>query len=153
MKNIISLILLAFCTIASAQNSDLKIENGLYYHLNGTLFNGQYAQYEGEVKIAELTVENGTLSGAALYFYTNGKLREEGGYTEGKRSGSWTQYNEVGQISCLASFKADEKHGKWIIRDTKGNLRFEMFYFEGEKIGTWKMWDEDGNLTTKTFEK
>lgn len=153
MKKFITLILLAFATTASAQTNSLKIENGVYYNLNGTLFSGRYSQYDGDVRIAELSVENGVLSGASLYFYADGKLREEGGYLAGKRSGNWTQYNELGQISCMASFKADKKHGKWMVRDSKGNLRFEMYYLDGEKVGIWKMWDEEGQLTIKSFTK
>ena len=41
-----------------AQSNDLRIENGVYYNMNGTLFNGQYSQYDAGVKVAELNVEN-----------------------------------------------------------------------------------------------
>lgn len=69
MKNILTLILIAFASIVMAQSSDLKVENGKYCSLNGGLFSGLYAEYDAEVKVAELNVENGVLSGAALYYH------------------------------------------------------------------------------------
>lgn len=153
MKNIIFLLIMALSASVYGQSTDLKIENGTFYSLDGTLFSGTYEQYEGSTKIAQLSVENGMLAGAALYFHTNGQVKEEGEYTNGKRSGNWTQYSELGEIRSIASFKSDTKHGKWMVWDEKGNKRFEMYYADGIKVGTWKMWDEDGNLSTKTFDQ
>ena len=102
MKNILTLILIAFASIVMAQSSDLKVENGKYCSLNGGLFSGLYAEYDAGVKVAELNVENGVLSGAALYYYASGSIKEEGSFNKGKRSGNWTQYNDLGQINSTA---------------------------------------------------
>lgn len=154
MKKIITslLFVFAFGAFTMAQTSELRMDNGVYYNMNGTLFNGQYAQYEGNIKTAELSVEKGVLSGSAMYYYANGKVKEEGNYANGVRNGNWSQYNDMGELTSVASFKADKKHGKWMVWDENGNKRFEMYYNEGVKIGTWKMWDAEGNLTTKSFD-
>ena len=151
MKNILTVILVAFASIAMAQSSDLKVENGKYYSMNGSLHSGLYAQYDAGVKVAELTVENGVLSGSALYFHANGGVKEEGSFANGKRSGNWTQYNTMGDVSGTASYLADQKHGKWVVWDDEGNKRFEMYYDKGARVGTWKMWNASGELTTKTY--
>jgi len=151
MKKIFTLILVAFTSFAMAQNSDLKIENGKYYSVDGSLFSGLYAQYDAGVKVAELSVEDGVLSGAALYYHANGKVKEEGTFLNGKRNGNWTQYNDMGQMNSIASYLQDNKHGKWIVWDESGQKRFEMYYNNGDRVGTWKMWDANGELTTKTF--
>lgn len=135
----------------NAQQVDVKVENGKYYSAEGTLFSGTYAQYNGATKVAELNIDNGVLSGSALYFHVNGTLKEQGQYAEGQRSGKWTQYNNVGEVITVAGFANDQKHGEWIVWDDNGNKRFEMFYNNGKRIGTWKMWDEEGNLSTKDF--
>lgn len=151
MKNILTLILIAFASIAMAQSSDLKVENGKYCSLNGGLFSGLYAEYDAEVKVAELNVENGVLSGAALYYHASGSIKEEGSFDKGKRSGDWTQYNHLGQINSTASYLEDQKHGKWVVWDNEGNKRFEMYYDNGARVGTWKMWNASGELSTKTY--
>jgi antitoxin component YwqK of YwqJK toxin-antitoxin module len=151
MKNILTLILVAFASIAMAQSNDIKVENGKYYSMNGGLFSGLYAQYDAGVKVAELSVEEGVLSGAALYYHTSGNIKEEGSFDNGKRSGNWTQYNDLGQVNSSASYIEDQKHGKWIVWDDAGNKRFEMYYDNGARVGTWKMWSASGELTTKTF--
>jgi len=153
IKNILTALFLTLTTLAVGQTTELTLENGKYYNLQGELFNGTYEQYEGSTKVAQLTVENGLLSGAALYFHTNGQLKEEGAYTNGKRSGNWTEYSVLGKVRSIASFKNDAKHGKWMVWDDNGNKRFEMYYLDNKKVGTWKMWDAEGNLTTKTFEQ
>lgn len=153
MRNLIAIIVLIFGVTANAQNGDIQINNGKYFTLSGGLFTGVYEQFTDGVKTSEMEVKNGVLSGSALYFHTNGALREEGSYAEGKRAGAWTQYNSLGKVISSASFKNDEKHGKWMIWDDSGNMRFEMYYNEGQKIGEWKMWDEEGKLTVKVFEQ
>ena len=153
MKNIITLVLAALTTLSFSQNQELIVENGKYFNVNGTLFSGQYAQFQDGYKIAELSVEDGILSGSAMYYHKNGSVKEEGHFSEGKRSGKWYQYNDLGNISTVAAFKADKKHGKWIVWDENGEQRFEMYYEEGQKVGTWKMWDSEGKLTTKTFKQ
>jgi antitoxin component YwqK of YwqJK toxin-antitoxin module len=152
MRKLIAIgILLVFALGANAQQANVKVENGKYYSVQGSLFTGTYAQYEGSNKIAELSIDNGVLNGAALYFHTNGRLKEEGKYVNGQRSGKWTQYNELGKVTTVANFVNDAKHGSWLVWDDNGNKRFEMNYNNGKRIGIWKMWDEEGNLTTKDF--
>jgi len=150
-KSIAIGIMLVLALGVNAQQVDLKVENGKYFSAEGALFSGTYGKYEGVTKVAELNINDGMLNGAALYFHNNGKLKEKGQYTNGERVGSWTQYNEIGDVTTVASFASDEKHGEWVVWDDNGNKRFEMFYTNGKRTGIWKMWDEEGNLTTKDF--
>lgn len=151
MKNILMIVMIVLSSSVFGQSEDLRVENGKFYNLSGSLFTGTYFQYEGNTKISEFSVEEGVLSGSAMYFHANGKVKEEGNYTNGVRNGNWSQYNDMGELTSIASFKADKKHGKWMVWDENGNKRFEMYYNEGVKIGTWKIWDAEGNLTTKSF--
>lgn len=150
----ITTIIAAVVTLASfAFNADIVVKEGKYFNEDGSLFTGQYEQFEAGVKLATISVNEGLLSGSAVYYHANGAVKEEGRFIEGMRAGSWFQYTATGQLTSVAAFKNDKKDGKWTVWDDAGKVRLEMYYNQGVKVGTWKMWDADGNLTTKTFEQ
>lgn len=149
MKKLVFIFTLFISIWGYGQQSDLVVTNGKY-HSQGVLFSGVYELFDEGVKTAEVTVERGVLSGEITYFYASGKVREIGNFLNGKRNGTWIQYDERGQISGIANYKNDQKHGKWLIYDS-GSLRVEMHYQNDQKVGTWKMWDKEGVLNTKVF--
>ena len=153
MRSLTTLIA-AVCTLVSfALTTNIVVKDGIYLNEDGSLFSGEYEQFESGIKLATISVNNGLLSGSAVYYHANGAIKEEGTFVNGKRSGSWFQYTSSGELISVAAFNNDKKEGKWIVWDEAGKIRFEMYYSEGKKVGTWKMWDADGILTTKTFEQ
>ena len=50
---------------------------------------------------------NGKLDGPRKKWYSNGKLKEEGNYKEGKENGRWTYYLEDGAIETSYDIKGN----------------------------------------------
>jgi antitoxin component YwqK of YwqJK toxin-antitoxin module len=153
MRNIIGLLAVVFTLSSFVSYTEVVVKDGKYFNEDGSLFTGAYEQFDAGTKIATISVSNGLLSGSAVYYNSNGTVKEEGSFKAGMRSGNWFQYTASGQLSAIASFDDDKKNGKWTVWDDAGNKRVEMYYDNGIKVGTWKMWDAEGNLTTKTFEQ
>ncbi|NNJ54819.1 MAG: hypothetical protein HKP14_01730 [Bacteroidia bacterium] len=151
MRNLLTIIMMSVIGLLSAQNVDVEVVNGKYFNLDGNLFTGTYTEYAEGIKISELNIEEGVLSGSVLYFHLNGNLKEQGQYNNGLKTGDWKQYNSVGSITSTATFVDDKKDGQWMVWDDAGNKRFEMYYSNGKKVGVWKMWDDKGEMTTKDF--
>ena len=131
----------------------VEIQHSVDLQSHAFAFHCEIIQFESGIKLATISVNNGLLSGSAVYYHANGAIKEEGTFINGKRSGSWFQYTSNGELTSVAAFHNDKKEGKWVIWDDAGKVRFEMYYSEGKKVGTWKMWDAEGTLTTKTFEQ
>ncbi len=153
MRSLTTLIAAVFTLVSFALTTNIVVKDGMYFNEDGSLFSGEYEQFESGIKLATISVNNGLLSGSAVYYHANGAIKEEGTFINGKRSGSWFQYTSNGELTSVAAFHNDKKEGKWVILDDAGKVRFEMYYSEGKKVGTWKMWDAEGTLTTKTFEQ
>jgi len=47
------------------------------------------------------------------YFYNDGKLRMDGNYIDGKKSGEWKIYYPNKRIKATGIYKQDEKNGTW----------------------------------------
>lgn len=50
----------------------------------------------------------------ATYFYDNGKVQQEGYFSEGKLDGKWSSYDEKGSLKAVAEYTNGEKTGKWV---------------------------------------
>ena len=151
MRNLIALFVMCVSVTAFSQSSSITLQNGKYTNMDGVAHTGICEQFENGLKISELTVIEGVLSGEATYFHDNGSVKEVGSFENGNRSGTWIGYSNEGEKVSTASFNNDKKHGKWLVWDESGAKRFEMYYDNGAKVGTWKMWDSEGKLSTKTY--
>ncbi len=129
----------------------VKSEDGKYRQ-NGEIYTGTHKTYHSNGELAtERTFVNGLEHGISLYFFENLQKKEERAFKEGKKDGKWTTWNVKGQVTAIAHYLSDKKHGKWFVYHG-GVKRFEMNYDNGEKVGTWFMWDENGELISeKTF--
>ncbi|MBR9861073.1 hypothetical protein GYB22_10085 [bacterium] len=152
MKTLFTFIFVACGTLASlAQTLDISVINGRYVNADGSDFTGIYTEYVDGLKISQVSISNGMLDGQALYYHSNGVVKQTGYFKAGEREGIWKEYNTNGVLTAMSHFEQGKKDGKWEIWDDQGNKRFEMYYANGQKVGTWKMWDADGKLTTKDF--
>jgi len=79
------------------------------------------------------------------WYHENGKVKETGYFTDGKKEGTWVQYNEEGMKVSEANFKSDVKEGNWSVWNDQGTLTYHMVYENGKRILTTQ-WDESGNL-------
>jgi len=81
------------------------------YHPNGGIkIKGIYSEtltreglwisyYDNGIKWSESYYSNGKLDGHSLTFYPNGKIRYLGEYKNDEKTGTWTFYDEVGNIT------------------------------------------------------
>ena len=85
-------------------------------------------------------------------YYENGKLKEIGLVSEGKRVGKWVFYSEKGIILAQCCFnKLGQKHGVWLVWDNNYKLRAKMIYKNGIRKGKWEVYDEHGKLTIRRY--
>ena len=44
-------------------------------------------------------------NGEHLYYYANGKLRQENNYIMGVRDGQWKKYNKMGEVALIITYE------------------------------------------------
>ncbi len=60
--------------------------------------------FENGKKNSESVFKDGINNGYSMVWYPNGNIRYFGDYLEGRRSGSWTFYNEEGEVTKKESY-------------------------------------------------
>ena len=143
----ILITLLVLVSLVTTSQSQLIVEDGLYYNKSGELYSGTYVEYypSGNKRV-EMTVVEGKKQGVSTYYFDNKLKQEVRSYKDNEMDGLWETWNKKGVKLGVASYKNGTKHGKWYIYDEAGILRYDMEYKEGEKVGTWKIFDENGKL-------
>ena len=134
MRSLTTLIA-AVCTLVSfALTTNIVVKDGIYFNEDGSLFSGEYEQFESGIKLATISVNNGLLSGSAVYYHANGAIKEEGTFVNGKRSGSWFQYTSSGELTSVAAFNNDKKviitgyggHTEYLGKDYDGLVDYKL---------------------------
>lgn len=99
------------------------------------------------------TTGAGFLQKAGPYqsFWANGKLRSQGQYLEGLRTGKWAFFDEQGAKSLEIEFKANEFHGRRVEFFPNGTVRVEQTWVEGRRQGEQKVTDEKGAISVTRF--
>lgn len=78
-------------------------------------------------------------------FYPNGKVRAEGTYTQGKRTGDWLFYYPQGSLEQQGSFNSEGKtHGSWKWYYPGGQLLRVENYRDGLRDGTMTEYTPEG---------
>ena len=67
--------------------------------------------------------------------HNNGKVKEEGMYRGGEKSGKWLYYWRNGKVQVQGNYSKGEPYGRWKYYDEKGKLIGEGAYKDG------KMWN------------
>ena len=153
MKKLI--IVLGFIISTHLFAQEITNKEGVFVNNTGEKYSGNLVAYfENGNKQYSYEIKEGKENGKAEFFYVNGKLMEQGEFTNGKKTGNWIKWSEKGSQIKLAeaNYNNGEKHGKWIIWDENGIKRYEMHYENGKRIGIWKSWKKKGNETeTKDY--
>jgi antitoxin component YwqK of YwqJK toxin-antitoxin module len=79
-------------------------------------------------------------------FYENGKVKMEGEFKDGKRTGIWKAYFEDGTLWSEGEFVNGERNGYGLNYFPNGKLRMEGDYKNDKQTGHWKFYNEDGIL-------
>ncbi len=106
--------------IYSVINYDDGIADGeavFYYDTNGQnnkikltfaddLIDGDYREFhENGARKAVIEIDDGLFDGDAQYFHNNGELRLKGKFSDGKKKGSWTHFNEIGEVITIEKWR------------------------------------------------
>lgn len=99
---------------------------------SGGVKNGTSTKYypSGEI-LEESHWENDLLNGTYRAFFTSGKPFLECTYINGQRNGRCISYYPSGALEVYSKYAADLPEGSWTYYDEKGNIRFTLRYAKG----------------------
>lgn len=117
--------------VSNNQNKEIK-----EYHDNGKLSAYGYETPDGKE------------TGVWKFYYTNGKLKEEGSYKDGKETGQWKTYFESEKTKEIGNYKNGLKDGEWKTYFENGNLDLVANYKDGKVIGEGKSYYQNGKLSS-----
>lgn len=111
MKHLLITVLLGCALSANAQEPVKQT-----FHANGRLESTRY-QVGGTEQF--------------ITYYESGRVREMGGFRNGRKHGTWKQFDEGGAVLAEAFFVKGRREGVWSFRDGSNNLRGHLRYDEG----------------------
>lgn len=116
------------------------------YDEEGKLVRGFFFQ-EGIIVGRGITTEAGLREGPWKEYYEDGKLRAEGQYTQGRRTGMWKFYFRSGALEQEGRFNSRGRHeGEWKWYYESGKLLREETYLDGQPDGMMVEYDEAGEV-------
>lgn len=101
---------------APPQNSEIKPGEYFEYHPSGGIkIRGFYnnnlnreglwlSYYENGTKWSEAYYTDGKREGHNITFYPSGKIRFVGEYADDQKTGTWTFYDEAGEVTKIENF-------------------------------------------------
>lgn len=79
-------------------------------------------------------------------YYESGKIKYEGNWKNGKKTGKWMSFYESGLPWSETRFIEGKREGNTASWYENGKKRFEGQYKNDKRHGKWSFWDEEGNL-------
>ncbi|MCE5347941.1 MAG: hypothetical protein LLG13_16865 [Bacteroidales bacterium] len=113
---------------------DGKVINAFIYNDNGLLLS------EGVVD------EAGRRNGKWKDLYPNGKVQDEGQFTDNRRSGLWKFYNQSEKIEQKGSYNNGRPDGLWTWYYDNGSVLKEEEYFQGQRDGLCTQYSVSGEI-------
>ena len=104
--------------------------------------------YKNGIIVGEgIEKEDGNRDGLWKDYYTDGKIKAEGNYTNGKQTGEWKFYHPNGQLEQAGKYnKQGRPDGLWKWYYESGQLLREENFRAGLKDGLSLEYDENGNI-------
>jgi len=181
-NNILKILVTLTILFLSACDSKNKVVEGpfltkyskLYFQDTGKLVTGtvkKYYEHTPELLESTTVYRNGLKNGEYSLYYTNGQLRENGTFVDGKLDGVYEEfwgngqlsgkaiysqgviindekYHESGELKKKTNFKNGLKSGEVKIYYSNGNLAIEEFFINGKLDGIRKDFNLDGSPRT-----
>lgn len=66
-----------------------------------------------------------------INYYESGRVKEMGGFRNGRKHGTWKQFDESGTVVAEAHFVKGRREGVWLFRDGGAGVRGRLHYAEG----------------------
>jgi hypothetical protein len=104
---------------------------------------------DGRLKIEGEFVE-GEKSGRWTFWHGNGlwygrgQKKEEGEYRHGREQGSWTRWYSLGPKRDEGGYQAGVRQGRWAFWHELGQKDREGEYRDGREAGVWLRWTKQG---------
>ncbi|MBK8228193.1 MAG: hypothetical protein IPK70_13600 [Flavobacteriales bacterium] len=80
-----------------------------------------------------------------ITYHENGRVKEMGGFRDGRRDGEWKQFSDTGAVLAHASFRNGLRQGVWEFRSHRNSVVCRLVYSEGV-IQRGEQYDERGEL-------
>jgi uncharacterized protein len=91
---------------------------------------------EGKVTSQGILDDSGLEQGHwKFFYYPKGKIRSEGDYKDGKKTGLWKYYHENGNLMQEGSYVEDKAEGTWKWYYENGKSLREETYKNGKELG------------------
>ena len=87
---------------------------------------------------------DGTPHGPYRAFHPNGRLKQQGTYEKGKKTGKWIAWHENGKTSRVGAFEDDLETGEWTFFYESGEKMAEGEFEKGKKHGEWRLYYDTG---------
>ena len=94
--------------------------------------------------------ESGLFNGVAFDIYSDGQLKEESNWTEGKLEGLHRAWYENGQLEKETNWKSGKEEGLHKFWCANGYIRYEGYYLYGERNGVGKSYYQNGQISKKS---
>jgi antitoxin component YwqK of YwqJK toxin-antitoxin module len=141
---------LVLSTLVFAQGVDITYVDNRFVDAKGIPVTGEFNFVTPSTsENANVRLSNGQLTGVAIYYFADGKVKEIANYKNGLKHGEWYQFNQNGNLIMQANYNENKKQGTWKVWDDSGKIRMKMKYHNGNKKGIWKEWNANGSLTNK----
>lgn len=98
-------------------------------------------------------INGDTVLKAEKRYYDNGKLKIEGSYKDGKRSGKWVSYYRNGNVWAEATYRDGKEYGKKTVYYENGKVYYTGEMKDGKRVGKWRFTDIAGNTSTIDYDK
>jgi antitoxin component YwqK of YwqJK toxin-antitoxin module len=96
--------------------------------------------------------ENCLRNGTWRFWYPNGEKMKEFSYKDGILDGSFSKWNEDGQLLTQQHYSLGKWNGTWLqFYHPPGHLKEERHYEDGKPVGIWSKWASSGLMTEKCF--
>ena len=160
-NNILKILVTLTILFLSACDSKNKVVEGpfltkyskLYFQDTGKLVTGtvkKYYEHTPELLESTTVYRNGLKNGLYNLYYTNGQLRENGTFVDGKLDGVYEGFSGNGQLSGKAIYS----HGVVIVAEKfheSGELKKKITFRNGLMSGEVKTYYSNGNLAIEEF--
>ena len=113
---------------------DSKVNNAFIYNDNGLMLS------EGIVDVA------GNRNGKWKDFFSNGKVQDEGQFSDNRRSGLWKFYNISEKVEQTGYYNNGRADGLWKWYYDNGALLREEEYFQGQRDGSCTEYSVTGEI-------
>ncbi|MCB9193776.1 MAG: hypothetical protein H6597_04515 [Flavobacteriales bacterium] len=81
-------------------------------------------------------------------YYADGRIKERGGYCNGRPQGRWQHYDAEGHLTVQGRFVRGKQDGRWSFRNADGSKAIALRYRDGLLL-TGERFDAEGELVER----